>query len=168
MMAVNVSSPSARLPKCHNWEQTMLSQQNISPQTPTGATLLATGATFRVWAPEAKAVYLNGNFDGQTHDKQTVDRLLGKDGHGYWTGYQDGARDGDLYRFWVQGEGSSGYKRDPYARELDPKGFPNCFSILRAADSFPWHDQDFVTPDFSDMVVYQLHVGTYAIRNPGV
>ena len=72
---------------------------------------------------------------------------------GYWTGFQDGARDGDRYRYWVEGEGSTGYKRDPCARELDPNGFPNCFSILRDGNNFPWHDQDFVTPDFSDMKV---------------
>jgi len=91
----------------------MLSQQHISPQTPTGATLGADGATFRVWAPEAGAVYLHGIFGGQVFDRLTDDRLLQKDGRGYWTGYQDGARDGDRYRFWVQGAGSSGYKRDP-------------------------------------------------------
>ena len=146
----------------------MLSQQHISPQTPTGATLAANGATFRVWAPEARAVYLHGIFRGQVFSQFADDRLLRKDQRGYWTGYHDGARDGDRYRFWVQGAGSSGYKRDPYARELDPAGFPNCFCVLRAADGFPWHDQDFVTPDFSDMIVYQLHVGTFAIRNPGV
>ena len=145
----------------------MLSQAQISPQTPTGATLGADGAAFRVWAPEADAVYLHGIFGGQVFDQLTDDRLLQKDARGYWSGYQHGARDGDRYRFWVQGAGSSGYKRDPCARELDPEGFPDCFCILCAA-GFPWHDQDFVTPDFSDMIVYQLHVGTYAIRNPGV
>jgi len=91
----------------------VLSQQHISPQTPTGATLLADGATFRVWAPQAGAVYLHGIFGGQVFDQLTNDRLLQKDERGYWTGYQDGARDGDRYRFWVQGAGSSGYKRDP-------------------------------------------------------
>jgi 1,4-alpha-glucan branching enzyme len=146
----------------------VLSQQHISPQTPTGATLRGDGATFRVWAPLAAAVYLHGSFGGQVFDQLTGDRLLQKDARGYWSGYQDGARDGDRYRFWVHGAGSSGYKRDPYARELDPRDFPNCFSILRAADTFPWHDQDFVTPDFSDMIVYQLHVGTFAIPRPGV
>jgi 1,4-alpha-glucan branching enzyme len=146
----------------------VLSQQHISPQTPTGATLGANGATFRVWAPEAGAVYLHGIFGGQVFDRLADDRLLQKDERGYWTGYQDGARDGDRYRFWVQGTGSSGYKRDPCARELDPEGFPNCFSILRGGDGFPWHDRDFVTPDFSDMIVYQLHIGTFAIRKPGV
>jgi 1,4-alpha-glucan branching enzyme len=146
----------------------VLSRQHIFPQTPTGATLVADGATFRVWAPQASAVHLHGIFGGEVFDRLTDDRLLQKDERGYWTGYQAGARDGDRYRFWVQGAGSSGYKRDPCARELDPEGFPDCFCILRAGGGFPWHDQDFVTPHFSDMIVYQLHIGTFAIRKPGV
>ncbi len=145
----------------------MLSQAHISPQTPTGATLQADGATFKVWAPRAQAVYLHGVFGGQTFQELTSDRLLHKDARGYWTGFQHGARDGDRYRIWVAGEGGNGYKRDPYARELDHQGFPNCVSILRSSE-FPWHDRNFVTPDFSDMVIYQLHVGTYAIPAPGV
>jgi 1,4-alpha-glucan branching enzyme len=146
----------------------LLSQQHISQQTPIGATLQADGATFKVWAPRASHVYLHGVFGDQTYDQPTDERLLLKDERGYWTGFQDGARDGDRYRYWIEGQGSRGYKRDPCARELDPKGFPNCFSILRTSEGFPWHDQDFVTPDFSDMIIYQLHVGTYAIRKPGV
>ena len=145
----------------------MLSQAHISPQTPAGATLGADGASFRLWAPEADAVYLHGIFGGQIFDGLSDDRLLQKDPRGYWTGYQHGAGGGDRYRFWVQGKDSSGHKRDPRARELDPQNFPDCFGILRAGD-FPWHDRDFVTPDFSDMVVYQLHVGTFAIRTPGI
>ena len=102
------------------------------------------------------------------YDQQTDARLLASDGTGYWTGFQANAVDGDTYRFWVVGAGGSGYKRDPYARELSPTAFPNCFSILRAAGAYPWHDAAFRTPDFSDMVVYQLHIGTYAISRPGV
>jgi 1,4-alpha-glucan branching enzyme len=146
----------------------MLSQQNISAATPTGTQLLPDGACFKVWAPRATAVYLNGTFSGTVYDQQTDDRLLAKDAAGYWTGFQPGARDGDPYRFWVAGTGSSGHKRDPYARELAPAGFPDCFAVLRAADAYPWHDAGFRTPDFSDMAIYQLHVGTYAIRVPGV
>jgi 1,4-alpha-glucan branching enzyme len=142
--------------------------RTISGTTPTGATLIQEGATFRVWVPRAAAVYLNGVFGNTVFDKQTDDRLLSKDGNGYWTGFQAGAKDGDLYRFWVVGTGTSGYKRDPYARELAPaSAFPNCFSVLRPSGAFPWHDATFRTPDFSDMVIYQAHIGTYAISKPG-
>lgn len=146
----------------------MLAQDHIDAATPTGARLVPGGATFRVWAPRATAVYLNGSFGEATYDKQTDDRLLANDGTGYWTGFQAGAADGNTYRFWVVGAGGSGYKRDPYARELSPIGFPNCFSILRSANAYPWHDANFRTPDFSDMVIYQLHIGTYAISRPGI
>ena len=146
----------------------MLAQDHIDSATPTGTAPAPGGSTFRVWAPRASAVYLNGVFEGVAYDQQTDDRLLANDGTGYWTGYQKGAVDGDSYRFWVVGAGGSGYKRDPYARELTPDGFPDCFSILRASETYPWHDAAFRTPDFSDMIVYQLHVGTYAISQPGI
>jgi 1,4-alpha-glucan branching enzyme len=146
----------------------MLSQQHISSATPSGATLVADGATFRVWAPRARAVYLHGTFGNKVYDQSLDDRLLAQRS-GYWTGFQEGARDGDPYRFWVVGQGSSGYKRDPYARELAPESaFPNCFNTLRASGAYPWHDAGFRTPDFSDMVIYQAHIGTYAIRKQGV
>ncbi|HUB13274.1 MAG TPA: alpha amylase C-terminal domain-containing protein [Acetobacteraceae bacterium] len=147
----------------------MLSQQNISAATPTGATLVSGGATFRVWAPRATAVYLHGVFGGEAKSGLTDDRLLVRsDPSGYWTGFQAGAVDGDQYRFWVVGPGSAGYKRDPYARELaSATEFPDTASVLRAPAAYPWHDAGFQTPDFSNMVIYQAHIGTYAVTAPG-
>lgn len=147
----------------------MLSQQNIVPTAPTGGHLVPGGATFKVWAPRATSVYLSGRFAGVSYDEQTSDRLLSKDARGYWTGFQAGAADGDPYRYWVSGSGTSGYKRDPYAAELGPaSAFPNCFGLLRRIDSYPWHDAGFRTPDFSDLVIYQAHIGTFAIATPGI
>jgi 1,4-alpha-glucan branching enzyme len=145
----------------------MMSQLNISPDTAMGATALAAGVTFRIWAPRATAVYLNGEFNGVAQWTQDADHLMARDGDGYWTGYVAGAKDGDPYKFFVVGAGNSGYKRDPYARELsiDPP-FPHSNCLVRDSGSYPWHDRAFVTPDFSDMVVYQLHIGTYASRIP--
>ena len=141
-----------------------------------GATLLADqgmagpGATFRVWAPRAEAVYLNGMFDGIAAVGQTDELLMAKDANGYWSGYWASAREGDWYRFYVVGEGSSGYKRDPYSRELwnNPLlPFPVCPAVIRSPREYPWHDAGFRAPEFSDMVVYQLHIGTYAPASPG-
>src|ERR1035437_10102680 len=148
----------------------MISQANILPTTPMGANLVdGGGATFRVWAPRATAVYVNGVFRGTPKVGQTDDLLMARDGNSYWTGFVAASQDGDPYHFWVVGAGSSGYKRDPYAREMatDPP-FPTCSCVIRSAAAYPWHDAAFVTPDFSNMIVYQLHIGTYAPSAPGV
>ncbi len=134
-----------------------------------GATLVPGGATFRVWAPRAAAVYLNGVFGGAALDAQSDDLLMAEDAGGYWTGFVPGAAEGDLYHYFVEGPASQGYKRDPYARELaDEAAFPNSLCIVRSPSLYPWHDMAFVTPDYSDMIVYQVHIGTYAIGTPGV
>src|ERR1039457_5371390 len=148
----------------------MIFQANISPNTAMGANLVSGGgATFRAWAPLATAVYINGTFGGKKITGQIDSSLLAKDANGYWTGFVGAAQEGDLYRFWVVGPRGSGYKRDPYARELAPAAaFPNCNSLIRSATAYPWHDSAFVTPDFSNMIIYQLHVGTYNPSMPGV
>jgi 1,4-alpha-glucan branching enzyme len=154
----------------------MISQKNCTPNTPMGANLVAEigvaggGATFRAWAPRATAVYVNGVFGGVERSGQDPALLLAKDANGYWSGFLAEAGEGDTYRFYVVGAGSSGYKRDPYARELanDPAlPFPVCPAVIRAASAYPWHDAEFRTPDFRDMVIYQLHIGTYAPAAPG-
>ena len=40
------------------------SQDHITTATRMGANLVADGTTFRVWAPAARAVYINGHFGG--------------------------------------------------------------------------------------------------------
>jgi 1,4-alpha-glucan branching enzyme len=135
------------------------SLQHIHPDTPMGATLIADGATFRVWAPHARAVHVLGDFN----DRQRSDaNLLTRDTQGHWRGFIRGARDRQRYMFYVVGDGSEGPKRDPYARELQAPFPSEC--IIRSSD-FPWHDCSFVTPAFHDFVIYQLHVGTFFTPN---
>jgi DnaA protein/DnaA-like protein len=93
---------------------------------------------------------------------------LGQDANGYWSGLVTEAQEADFYHFWVTGDGSSGYKRDPYARELATDVvFPNCSCIIRSATAYPWHDSAFMTRDFTNMIVYQTHIGTYAMSKSG-
>lgn len=133
--------------------------EHIRHDTPMGATLVADGATVRVWAPHARTVHVLGEFN----DRERSDAsLLTRDEHGHWRGFIAGARDRHRYMFYVVGDGNEGPKRDPYARELQTPFPSDC--IIRRPD-FPWHDSGFVTPRFDDLVIYQLHVGTFFMPN---
>jgi 1,4-alpha-glucan branching enzyme len=147
-----------------------ITQDHVSSHTPMGATLVADGATFRVWAPRAQAVYVNGQFGATASwPRAHPDLLLQKDGRGYWAGFLPGVRDGDQYLFYVVGgPGRENYKRDPYARELTTPAthpgtfdYPACNCLVRSPDGYDWRVRDFRPPAFNDLVIYELHVGTF-------
>lgn len=135
------------------------SLDHIHSGTPMGVNLIDDGATFRVWAPNALKVYVLGDFNGRVKDDSS---LLTKDANGHWLGFIRGAKDRHRYIFHIDGAGSSGPKRDPYARELQTPFPSDC--IIRKID-FPWHDTGFVTPRFRNFVIYQLHVGSFYTAN---
>lgn len=142
----------------------MTTPQPDLTDAPMGGMLVPGGATFRIWAPHAKNVYVSGDFNGW---KQDAGCLLNALGGGNWAGYFPGLNDGDQYLFWVDGTGTTGYKRDPRGRLLTfQPAFPGSNCVLRNPLRFPWHDTGFRPPAFSDMIVYELHVGTWAIQ-PG-
>ena len=145
-----------------------LSQLHIDSHTPPGANLIAGGATFRTWAPAAREVYLALNRIAESPPKpfpKNPGDLLVRDADGYWSGFVPGVKDGDRYRFYVVGTGSEGFKRDPYARELEMDGYPDCDCIVRDPANYPWHDAGFRAPAFSDLVVYQFHIGVFYARD---
>lgn len=119
-----------------------------------GAHLIAGGATFRVWAPNAHAVDVHGDFNQW---QTTSDAELLPDGAGNWHGFIPGVKDRDQYKFWITGDSGPGYKRDPYARELSDADW-NC--IVRRSD-FPWRSGKFTAQEFHDIVIYQLHTGAF-------
>jgi 1,4-alpha-glucan branching enzyme len=135
------------------------SLEHITPSTPMGATLTASGATFRVWAPNASAVHVRGSFNGFSIDEAAS---LVRGEAGYWHGFIGGVNDGTLYKYWITGPAGSGWKRDPYARELEE---PNWDCVV-CAMAFPWHETGYRTPAFHDFVIYQLHVGAFHTRHP--
>jgi 1,4-alpha-glucan branching enzyme len=124
--------------------------------SPMGANLTHGGATFRVWAPNALRVSLLGSFNGWSQHP------LERQSNGYWYSFVPGVREGDQYKFHVEGSGSTGLKRDPYGRSRtwDPP-YPACNNFVTRPSTFPWHDQGFQPPAFSDLVIYQLHVGAF-------
>jgi 1,4-alpha-glucan branching enzyme len=145
------------------------SQEHITQDTPMGANLVPGGATFRVFAPSARTVYINGIFDGtNAFSKDTDEALLLVEKNNYWAGFIPNVKDGDQYLFFVDGKGFKDFKRDPYARELSTPAnfpgssfFPSCNCVVRDPHRYQWHDQNFHPPAFNDLVIYQLHIGTF-------
>jgi 1,4-alpha-glucan branching enzyme len=146
------------------------SQHHITSTTRMGANLIGGGATFRVWAPTARAVYVNGHFGGvDRFSMDTDDSLrLVDDGNGLLAGFIPGVQEGDRYKFYVVGRGARGFKRDPYARELTtPQDFPGTFAfpacdcVVRDPNKYQWRSHNFRPAAFNDLVIYQLHVGTF-------
>jgi 1,4-alpha-glucan branching enzyme len=102
--------------------------------------------------------------------------LLNRQDRGYWAGFLQGVQEGDQYLFYVVGSPTrKNFKRDPYARELTTPethpgtfGYPNCNCVIRRADGYSWRVLDFRPPAFNDLVVYELHIGTFfAVDNTG-
>jgi 1,4-alpha-glucan branching enzyme len=125
-----------------------------------GANLTPYGATFRTWAPAATTVSVRGGFNNWT------DYPLARQPDGYWFADVPGVKEGDQYKFFVSGLGSTGYKRDPYARSLtiDPP-FPTSNCFVTRPETFPWHDHGFRPKPFNELVLYQLHVGAFWCRD---
>jgi 1,4-alpha-glucan branching enzyme len=147
-----------------------LSSAYITEQTPMGGHLLPSGigATFRVWAPAAREVQVLWDYtkeaDGTWAPRQ-AGQLTRMDG-GRWAGFVPGLRHGDRYLFYIVGPagGTVGPKRDPFARDLtDDPMWPDCQCLLYDPTSFSWHDQRWKPPMFHELVIYQLHIGTWYI-----
>jgi 1,4-alpha-glucan branching enzyme len=131
-----------------------------------GATAVAGGATFRAWAPNAHNVsVVAGSRLLQRPDlawrPDPADALVPL-GDGSWGGFREGIGDGDAYMFFVEGDAGAEWKRDPYARELTLEpAFPDCFCVVRDPNAYSWHDHGWRAPDLCDLIIYQLHVGTF-------
>ena len=142
------------------------SMTGISRDTPLGATLMHGGVGFRIWAPAAQQVFVltDGSLRAAEQpgfapsDNDAMVRL----GDGTWGAFVANLGEGAPYRFWVVGTGSTGLKRDPRARELSiTPAYPVSDCLVHEPSSYPWHDGAFRPPEFRDLILYQLHIGTY-------
>jgi 1,4-alpha-glucan branching enzyme len=133
-----------------------------SPRPGMGAVPFATdsgdrGTTFRVWAPHASAVAVVGTFNGWDPAR---DPLVRDDGGRAetWSADVEAAHPGDEYRFVLQTPAGERNRIDPRARRLT-NSVGN--GVIYDANAFDWGDAEFRQPPWNDLVVYELHVGTF-------
>ena len=114
-----------------------------------GAIPYSGGVTFRVWAPNASSVAVRGDFNawGET--------ALVSEGNGNWSVDVAGAVAGQKYKYYLNG---SFWKRDPRARQV-VNSTDN--SIIYDRNSFDWGATPIPQPARKDLVIYEMHVGTY-------
>ncbi len=113
------------------------------------------GVTFRVWAPNASAVSVHGTFD----DWSAAGEPLAPEEGGTWSVDVSGAKAGDEYRFLVRSGERLLSRIDPRARRLT-NSVGN--AIVYDPAAFDWGDHHFHTPHWDDLVIYELHVGTFS------
>jgi 1,4-alpha-glucan branching enzyme len=121
-----------------------------------GATPLRNGTFFKVWAPHADRIQLQGDFVGENSSSNSLSKA-----NGWWFGFQPGARAGHRYNFLINDELS---RPDPYARAMEHSAGA---SIIKDPASFRWTDAPWLTPAFENMIIYELHVGTFIGKNDG-
>lgn len=141
-------------------------QTRIGRGSDMGATISPDGAGFRTWAPNARAVFVvAGARLAAAQDpawRPSDEDRMAPLGDGSWGGFLAGVGDGEPYMFFIDGAGSTGWKRDSFARELTiAPAFPDSFCVVRDPASYPWRDQGWRPPPFSELIIYQLHIGTW-------
>ncbi|MBR3071112.1 1,4-alpha-glucan branching protein GlgB [Fibrobacter sp.] len=125
------------------------------------------GVHFAVWAPNANAVSVVGNFnswDGRRHQM----RMLGSSG--IWEIFIPNLGEGELYRFEIHGaDGNLHVKIDPLAKLAEVR--PATASITTHLDGYEWGDDLYMKTHWatkvfgSPMNIYEVHAGSWR-RDP--
>jgi 1,4-alpha-glucan branching enzyme len=126
-----------------------------SSQIGIGAIPNGQGVTFRVWAPNATNVQVAGSFNRWSKERHP----LAREGNGYWSVNITAAKPGDEYKFVIQNESTQMIRTDPYARDVvkESNNGVICRTASRTQGSPPpW------MPKWNELVIYELHVGTFS------
>jgi 1,4-alpha-glucan branching enzyme len=134
--------------------------KRLTPSTHPGMGAVSTGdgVTFRVWAPHARHLFVSGDFNGWSRWQHP----LAVESSGYWSAHVGQARPGDAYKFVIHpvahaGHGKPLLRTDPYARAVSS---PHRNGIVWVDDFI--ERRAFAAPSRHELVIYELHIGTFA------
>ena len=123
----------------------------------------AAGATFAVWAPDADAVTVMGDFNGWNRKSHP---LQPRGSSGIWEGFIAGVGKGTLYKYFVSSrhQGFRAEKADPLAVLQETP--PRTGSVIWDLD-YEWGDQSWMKERHkhnslhSPVTVYEVHIGSW-------
>lgn len=140
----------------HDPNKKLYVQSNdISPSSHSGVGSIpyADGTAFRVWAPFASRVFVAGTFN----EWSEISHPLAAEGNGYWSVDVAGAKPGDEYRYIILNGAQKLSRIDPYAKDVTS----SVGNAIIVDSDFDWGQDDYRTPDWHEMVIYEMHIGTF-------
>lgn len=156
-------------PKPNNWRDSLdrfwyyLSRPFRTPQPAPypgmGAQSHAEGIAFRVWAPHADKLFVAGSFNNWSAWRTPL--ALESPETGIWSGMVRQARVGDEYKYVIHHEGESHLRADPYSREVTAVWLNSVITEDRFDWSLAEEDAPFQMPAWNELVIYELHIGTF-------
>ncbi len=124
-----------------------------SSQSGMGAIPYAGGVGFRVCAPNVDGVTVAGEFNNWSETAHPLQH----ENAGYWSTEVSGAQPGQEYKFIIREGASLVWKNDPYARDVvTSKG-----NSIIVDPNFNWSATNFSMPTWNELVIYEMHVGTF-------
>src|ERR1017187_9187560 len=123
-----------------------------------GAIPNARGVTFRVWAPNAKKVYVTGTFNDWSKNATP----LVSETNGCWSAEVPGAKTGDEYLYRIHTPAD--WKLPPFSR-IDPcaRKVTNSVGngIIYDPKAFNWDSDNFKIASWNELIIYEMHIGTF-------
>ncbi len=124
---------------------------------------------FRVWAPDAKAVAVCGDFNSWSETANAMTRI---NNGAIWETVVSGLKMFDAYKYAVTGkDGKIRLKADPYGFHTETR--PGTASKLYDIGAFQWDDEEWQNskkqkPVYSSPVnIYEVHAGSWRLHEDG-
>lgn len=134
---------------------------DTQPHPGMGAIPHADGVAFRVWAPHAHQVSVIGTFN----DWQDGTHICNHEENGYWYVDISHAKPGDEYKFHIVNGEQQLQRIDPYAK-IVTNSVGN--GVIPPADLFEPPHTRFHLPAWNELVIYELHIGTFNAKDDQV
>ena len=122
------------------------------------------GVHFAVWAPNAKAVGVSGNFNHWRGGAHPMTRIGNS---GVWGLFIPHLKEGEVYKYAIRSweDDQVHEKSDPYAFQSELR--PRTASVVTTLNGYEWHDAEWIkkrkeaNPLSKPISIYEVHLGSW-------